>query len=71
MTDMVARKRSPGADSRAPQISAEPAATYVCECGKRWNFSKKDVGAKGSRTFQCVCGRKIVLERGVAYSTTT
>jgi hypothetical protein len=42
---------------------------YLCECGKKWSIPKKNL-SKGPSSFKCECGRTIVVEEGIMYSTT-
>ena len=42
---------------------------YICECGEKWVFARDKVDTEEARTQACVCGRTIVIQRGVVYST--
>ncbi len=46
---------------------AEPVKAYLCECGKKWTFQKKNT--LGKRSTKCECGRTIVVEEGIVYGT--
>ena len=39
---------------------------YACECGKRWSIVVKRAGIY---TMACACGRTVVIQNGVIYST--
>jgi hypothetical protein len=41
---------------------------YICECGKKWIFGRDEVDTEEAHTQACVCGRTIVIQRGVVYS---
>jgi len=49
--------------------SGHDTTAYICECGKRWHLSGKEVSAKQTRTMKCVCGRTIVVKDGIVYGT--
>jgi hypothetical protein len=40
---------------------------YICECGKKWTFQKKNT--TGKRSVKCDCGRYIMIDEGLIYST--
>jgi hypothetical protein len=39
---------------------------YVCECGKKWVFSKAAVASKEAQ-HPCKCGRIVVVKNGLIY----
>ena len=45
------------------------AMAYICECGEKWVFTRDEVDTKEAHTPACLCGRTIVIQRGVVYST--
>ena len=62
--------RSVGAGSLAlQQASVHHAIAYICECGEKWVFTRDEVDTKEAHNRACVCGRTIVIQRGVVYST--
>ncbi len=50
-----------------PETSSSAIVAYVCECGKKWTFPKKNT--TGKRSTKCECGRTIVIEEGIIYGT--
>jgi hypothetical protein len=40
---------------------------YVCECGKKWKFTAKEL--VGNSTLECTCGRNLVVKNGFVFST--
>lgn len=62
------RIRSVGASPLAPQQApVHHAMAYVCECGEKWVFARKEVGTKEARTLRCACGRTTVIQAGIVY----
>jgi hypothetical protein len=43
---------------------------YICECGKKWVFSKADVAGTPAVQRPCACGRTLVVGKGVIYANT-
>lgn len=41
--------------------------TYLCECGKKWVFTRAEINVDTSQS--CKCGRTIVVNREWIYST--
>ena len=46
---------------------AQSTIAYLCECGKKWIFPRKE--GQGPSKVKCSCGRTILLRDGVVYST--
>ena len=46
---------------------SESTFQYLCECRKKWSFTVKE--GSSNTTVKCTCGRIIVIENGIAYST--
>jgi hypothetical protein len=63
------RIRSPEAAPLAPQQPPNHHVAYICECGEKLMFTRDEVSTKEARTLRCACGRTIVIERGILYST--
>ena len=40
---------------------------YICECGKKWVFTRNEVDTKDARTLKCACGTTIVIQAGIVY----
>ena len=40
---------------------------YECECGKHWSMTAAE--ADISKKLKCKCGRTIVIQNGLVYST--
>jgi hypothetical protein len=40
---------------------------YICECGKKWSFSRSQLFGETS-TIKCKCGRTIILDSGFVYA---
>jgi hypothetical protein len=60
--------RSVGAGSLAlQQAPVHHAMAYICECGKEWIFTRKEVDTEEAHTQACLCGRTLVIQRSVVY----
>jgi len=42
---------------------------YICECGKKWVFSKAAAATAKPMYRSCKCGRTVVVAKGLIYST--
>ena len=51
------------------QVPVHHTTAYICECGKKWVFTRDEVETKEARTLGCGCGRTIVIQGGVVYGT--
>ena len=63
---IVKKERSQIAPRQPPVLDA---MAYVCECGKKWFLTRNEADSQETRTFRCACGRTIVIESGIVYST--
>lgn len=50
-----------------PENAKGRTVVYLCECGRKWRFSKAELGTDSTQ--QCKCGRTIVVSKGAIYST--
>ena len=46
---------------------SESTFQYLCEFRKKWSFTVKE--GSSNTTVKCTCGRIIVVDNGIAYST--
>ena len=63
-------RRVRAVDSGQPAPQQAPvhhAMAYICECGKKWVFTRNEVDTNEARTLKCACGRTIVIQAGIVY----
>ena len=41
---------------------------YVCACGKKWVFLKREAAKPGVLRLPCRCGRTLLVGRGLIYA---
>ena len=59
----------PAKQMRENTVMPQSTIAYLCECGKKWTFPRREASAKDPSTVQCVCGRTITVRDGIVYST--
>jgi hypothetical protein len=50
-----------------PENAKAGTAAYLCECGRKWIFSKAELNTDSTKP--CKCGRAIIVQHGAIYST--
>ena len=51
-----------------PETAPRGDTAYLCECGKKWVFSKAAAATLTPLRRSCPCGRTIVVAKGLVYS---
>lgn len=52
-----------------PETAPRGDVAYICECGKKWVFTKAAATTVKPLRRPCQCGRIIVVAKGLVYST--
>ena len=54
-----------------PETAPRGDIAYVCECGKKWVFTKAAAATVKPMLRPCKCGRTVVVAKGLIYGTPT